>query len=146
NDIRFLGSGPRAGYGELKLPANEPGSSIMPGKVNPTQAEALTMAAVRVMANDVAIDLAASQGNFEMNVYKPVIISSFLESTTLLEGTIRSFADLMIAGLEVNAERMEELVNHSLMTVTALSPHIGYHDSAKIAQQAEKDGTTLKEA
>lgn len=146
NDIRFLGSGPRAGYGELKLPANEPGSSIMPGKVNPTQAEALTMAAVRVMANDVAIDSAASQGNFEMNVYKPVIISSFLESTTLLEGTIRSFADLMIAGLEVNAERMEELVNHSLMTVTALSPHIGYHDSAKIAQQAEKDGTTLKEA
>ena len=146
NDIRFLGSGPRAGYGELKLPANEPGSSIMPGKVNPTQAEALTMAAVRVMANDVAIDLAASQGNFEMNVYKPVIISSFLESTTLLEGTIRSFTDLMIAGLEVNAERMEELVNHSLMTVTALSPHIGYHDSAKIAQQAEKDGTTLKEA
>ncbi|MDE3750860.1 class II fumarate hydratase [Pediococcus pentosaceus] len=146
NDIRFLGSGPRAGYGELKLPANEPGSSIMPGKVNPTQAEALTMAAVRVMANDVAIDLAASQGNFEMNVYKPVIISSFLESTTLLEGTIRSFTDLMIAGLEVNAERMEELVNHSLMTVTALSPHIGYHDSAKIAQQAEKDGITLKEA
>ena len=146
NDIRFLGSGPRAGYRELKLPANEPGSSIMPGKVNPTQAEAITMAAVRVMANDVAVDLASSQGNFEMNVYKPVLISTFLESAELLEGTIRSFADLMVAGMEVNAERMEELVDNSLMTVTALSPHIGYHDSAKIAQQAEKEGTTLKEA
>jgi fumarate hydratase class II len=146
NDVRFLGSGPRAGYGELKLPANEPGSSIMPGKVNPTQAEAITMAAVRVIANDVAVDLAASQGNFEMNVYKPVLISAFLESAELLSGTIRGFADLMIAGLEVNAERMQALVDNSLMTVTALSPHIGYHDSAKIAQRAEKEGLTLKEA
>ncbi|KRN93495.1 fumarate hydratase [Pediococcus stilesii] len=146
NDVRFLGSGPRAGYGELTLPANEPGSSIMPGKVNPTQAESITMAAVRVMANDVAVDLAASQGNFEMNVYKPVLISSFLESAELLTGTIYGFADRMIAGMKVNSKRMEELVNNSLMTVTALSPHIGYHDSAKIAQQAEKEGTTLKEA
>lgn len=146
NDVRFLGSGPRAGYGELKLPANEPGSSIMPGKVNPTQAESITMAAVRVMGNDVVVDIASSQGNFEMNVYKPVLISAFLESAELLAGTMIGFADKMIDGMTVNAERMEELVNNSLMTVTALSPHIGYHDSAKIAQQAEKDGTTLKEA
>lgn len=146
NDVRFLASGPRAGYGELNIPANEPGSSIMPGKVNPTQAEAITMAAVRVMGNDVVVDLASSQGNFEMNVYKPVLISAFLESAELLTGTMTGFADKMIHGLTVNAERMEELVDRSLMTVTALSPHIGYHDSAKIAQQAEKDGDTLKEA
>lgn len=146
NDVRFLGSGPRAGYGELNLPANEPGSSIMPGKVNPTQAEAITMAAARVMGNDVTVDIASSQGNFEMNVYKPVLISAFLESAELLAGTEIGFADKMIAGMTVNAERMEELVENSLMTVTALSPHIGYHDSAVIAQQAQKDGTTLKEA
>lgn len=146
NDVRFLGSGPRAGYGELNLPANEPGSSIMPGKVNPTQAEAITMAATRVMGNDVVVDIASSQGNFEMNVYKPVLISTFLESAELLAGTEMGFADKMIAGMTINAERMEELVNNSLMTVTALSPHIGYHDSAVIAQQAQKDGSTLKEA
>ncbi|MFZ2353621.1 class II fumarate hydratase [Paucilactobacillus nenjiangensis] len=146
NDVRFLGSGPRAGYGELNLPANEPGSSIMPGKVNPTQAEAITMAATRVMGNDVVVDIASSQGNFEMNVYKPVLISAFLESAELLAGTEVGFADKMIAGLTVNAERMNELVNNSLMTVTALSPHIGYHESAEIAQLALKDGTTLKEA
>ncbi|MFD1421723.1 class II fumarate hydratase [Lactiplantibacillus songbeiensis] len=146
NDVRFLGSGPRAGYGELNIPANEPGSSIMPGKVNPTQAEAVTMAAVRVMGNDVVVGMASSQGNFEMNVYKPVLISAFLESAELLAGTMTGFADKMIHGLSVNADRMAELVDRSLMTVTALSPHIGYHESATIAQQAEKDGTTLKVA
>lgn len=146
NDIRFLASGPRAGYGELNIPANEPGSSIMPGKVNPTQAEAVTMAAVRVLGNDVTISMAASQGNFEMNVYKPVLISTFLESAELLTGTMTSFADLLVAGLTVNAARMSELVERSLMTVTALSPHIGYHDSAKIAQTAQKNGSTLREA
>lgn len=146
NDVRFLGSGPRSGYGELQLPANEPGSSIMPGKVNPTQAEAITMAAARVMGNDVTISIAASQGNFEMNVYKPVLISTFLESAELLTGTMQGFSDLMIAGLTVNEERMQQLVDQSLMTVTALSPHIGYHDSAKIAQFAQKEQLTLREA
>ncbi|MFT8458475.1 MAG: class II fumarate hydratase [Liquorilactobacillus ghanensis] len=146
NDVRFLASGPRAGYAELNIPANEPGSSIMPGKVNPTQAEALTMAAVRVMGNDVVVDLASSQGNFEMNVYKPVLIDAFLESAALLTGTIIGFADKMIHGLTVNAERMQSLVDNSLMIVTALSPHIGYHDSAKIAQAADKAGSTLRAA
>ncbi|MFH5811938.1 class II fumarate hydratase [Companilactobacillus sp. FL22-1] len=146
NDVRFLASGPRSGYGEINIPANEPGSSIMPGKVNPTQAEAITMAAVRVMGNDVTIDIAASQGNFEMNVYKPVIIYTFLESTQLLTGTIKGFTDKMISGLTVNQERMTELVDQSLMTVTALSPHIGYHESAEIAQSALREGTTLKVA
>lgn len=146
NDVRFLASGPRSGYGELNIPANEPGSSIMPGKVNPTQAEAITMAAVRVMGNDVVVGLASSQGNFEMNVYKPVLISAFLESAELLTGTMTGFADKMIHGLTVNSERMEELVEQSLMTVTALSPHIGYHESATIAQDAEKAGTTLRVA
>lgn len=146
NDVRFLASGPRAGYNELNIPANEPGSSIMPGKVNPTQAEAITMAATRVMGNDTTITVACSQGNFEMNVYKPVIIASFLESCDILTGTIMGFADRMIAGLTINKERMQALVDHSLMTVTALSPHIGYHASAKIAQMAEREGLTLREA
>lgn len=146
NDVRFLASGPRAGYGELNIPANEPGSSIMPGKVNPTQAEAITMAAVRVMGNDVVVGLASSQGNFEMNVYKPVLISAFLESAELLTGTMNGFADKMIHGLSVNSERMAELVDRSLMTVTALSPHIGYHESATIAQAALAAGTDLKTA
>ena len=146
NDVRFLASGPRAGYDELNIPANEPGSSIMPGKVNPTQAEAITMAAVRVTGNDVVVGTASSQGNFEMNVYKPVLIEAFLESADLLAGTMRGFADKMISGLTVNENRMKELVDNSLMTVTALSPHIGYHDSAKIAQKADKEGTTLREA
>ena len=146
NDVRFLASGPRAAYGELNIPANEPGSSIMPGKVNPTQAEAITMAAVRVMGNDVVVGMASSQGNFQLNVYKPVLIQAFLESADLLRGTITGFADKMIHGLTVNEERMTELVQNSLMTVTALSPHIGYHDSAKIAQEADKNGTTLKVA
>ena len=146
NDVRFLASGPRAGYNELNIPANEPGSSIMPGKVNPTQAEALTMAAVKVMGNDTTITIASSQGNFEMNVYKPVIIATFLESIELLSGTIRGFSDKMIKGLTINQKRMKELVDHSLMTVTALTPHIGYHASAEIAQLAEKENLTLKEA
>lgn len=146
NDVRFLASGPRVGYDELNIPANEPGSSIMPGKVNPTQAEAITMAAVRVTGNDVVVGMASSQGNFEMNVYKPVLIEAFLESADLLAGTMRGFADKMISGLTVNEARMKELVDNSLMTVTALSPHIGYHDSAKIAQKADKEGTTLREA
>lgn len=146
NDIRFLASGPRAGYGELSIPANEPGSSIMPGKVNPTQAEAMTMAATRVMGNDTTIEVAASQGNFEMNVYKPVIINSFLESVNLLTGILHNFTDKMVVGITVNPDRMKQLVDNSLMTVTALSPHIGYHKAAEIAQQAHKDGTKLKAA
>lgn len=145
-DIRFLASGPRAGYGELNIPANEPGSSIMPGKVNPTQAEAVTMAAMRVSGNDVVVSMSSSQGNFEMNVYKPVLIDAFLESADLLAGTMTGFADKMIHGLTVNEERMAELLDNSLMTVTALSPHIGYHDSAVIAQTADREGTTLREA
>ncbi len=145
-DIRLLASGPRAGYHELNIPANEPGSSIMPGKVNPTQAEAVTMAAAKVFGNDTTITFASSQGNFEMNVFKTVIIASFLDSCDILTGTITGFADKMIHGLTVNEERMDELLENSLMTVTALSPHIGYHAAAKIAQTADKEGTTLREA
>ncbi|WP_349583788.1 class II fumarate hydratase [Leuconostoc citreum] len=146
NDIRFLASGPRGSYGELKIPANEPGSSIMPGKVNPTQVEALTMAAVRVFGNDTTITMASSQGNFELNVFNPVMIDAFLESTDLLAGTMTGFADRLVRGLEVNPDRMRELLDNSLMTVTALSPHIGYHAAAEIAQSADKNGTTLKVA
>ena len=145
-DLRFLASGPRAGYGELNLPANEPGSSIMPGKVNPTQAEAVTMAVMRVFGNDVVVSMASSQGNFEMNVFKPVLVAAFLESTDLLTGTITGFADKLVHGLTVNEARMKELLANSLMTVTALSPHLGYHASAKIAQAAAQNGTTLREA
>ncbi len=146
NDIRFLASGPRGGYGELTIPTNEPGSSIMPGKVNPTQAEALTMIATRVMGNDVTISVANSQGNFEMNVYKPIIIATLLESITLLSGGLDQFNRLLLTGLTANADRMRADVDGSLMTVTALSPHIGYEVSARIAQQALRDGTTLREA
>lgn len=145
-DIRFLASGPRAGYNELNIPANEPGSSIMPGKVNPTQAEAVTMAAAKVFGNDTTITFTASQGNFEMNVYKTVMIAAFLDSCDILTGTITGFADRMIHGLTVNADRMDDLLENSLMTVTALSPHIGYHEAATIAQTADKEGTTLREA
>uniref|UniRef100_UPI00248004E2 class II fumarate hydratase n=1 Tax=Lactobacillus acetotolerans TaxID=1600 RepID=UPI00248004E2 len=145
-DVRFLASGPRAGYDELNIPANEPGSSIMPGKVNPTQSEAVTMAAAKVFGNDTTITFAASQGNFEMNVFKTVMIAAFLDSCDVLTGTITGFADKMIHGLTVNSDRMDELLENSLMTVTALSPHIGYHAAAKIAQTADKEGTTLKEA
>ena len=145
-DLRFLASGPRAGYGELNLPANEPGSSIMPGKVNPTQAEAVTMAVMRVFGNDVVVSMASSQGNFEMNVFKPVLVAAFLESTDLLTGTITGFADKLVHGLTVNEARMKELLANSLMTVTALSPHLGYHASAKLAQAAAQNRTTLREA
>lgn len=146
NDIRFLASGPRSGYGELTIPANEPGSSIMPGKVNPTQAEALTMACARVMGNDVTLAVANSQGNFELNVYKPVIIATFLESADLLAGCVTNFDTYLAQGLTANATHMRALVDQSLMLVTALSPHIGYAASAKIAQTAQHDGCSLRQA
>ena len=146
NDIRFLASGPRGGYGELTIPANEPGSSIMPGKVNPTQAEALTMIAAKVMGNDTTIAIAESQGNFELNVYKPVIGATVLESCTLLAGGMTQFDQLLLQGLTVNQARMQELVDRSLMVVTALSPHIGYAQAAKLAQTAQKNGQSLREA
>lgn len=145
-DLRFLASGPRAGYHELNIPANEPGSSIMPGKVNPTQAEAVTMACLRVLGNDTTMSMASSQGNFEMNVYKPVIISTFLESCDLLTKTMTSFTNKLVAGMSVNRQQMDHDVEHSLMLVTALSPHIGYHAAAKIAQTAEKEGLSLRKA
>ncbi|TPR38883.1 class II fumarate hydratase [Apilactobacillus micheneri] len=144
NDIRFLASGPRAGYNELNIPSNEPGSSIMPGKVNPTQIEALTMVNAEVMGNDTTINFANSQGNFEMNVYKPLIISKFLESANLLSESVKSFTDKLIDGMTINKERMDNLLKNSLMLVTALSPHIGYERSAKIAQKAKKENMTLK--
>jgi fumarate hydratase class II len=146
NDVRWLASGPRAGLGELRIPENEPGSSIMPGKVNPTQCEALTMVAVQVYGNDAAIGFAASQGNFQLNVYKPLMIHNFLESTRLLADACRSFQTHCIEGLEPNAKRIEELLDSSLMLVTALNPHIGYDRSAQIAKKAYKEGTTLREA
>ncbi|MHA8110325.1 class II fumarate hydratase [Lactobacillaceae bacterium Melli_B4] len=146
NDIRFLASGPRAGYGELDIPSNEPGSSIMPGKVNPTQIEALTMVCAQVIGHDATINIANSQGNFEMNVYKPIIIYDFLDSSNLLTEAIESLTIHLVDGLTVNRDRMTELVDNSLMLVTGLSPHIGYERSAKIAQKAQREGTTLKQA
>ncbi|MBS2970464.1 class II fumarate hydratase [Metabacillus sp. KIGAM252] len=146
NDVRFLASGPRCGIGELTIPENEPGSSIMPGKVNPTQSEALTMTAVQVMGNDAAIGFAASQGNFELNVYKPVILYNFLQSVRLLGDAINSFNVHCAKGIEPNYEVIEKYLNESLMLVTALNPHIGYENAAKIAKHAHKEGLTLKEA
>ncbi|TLS36600.1 class II fumarate hydratase [Pseudalkalibacillus caeni] len=146
NDVRWLASGPRSGIGEITIPANEPGSSIMPGKVNPTQSEALTMIAVQVMGNDAAIGFAASQGNFELNVFKPVIIYNFLQSARLLADGMRSFNDKCAVGIEPNEEVIQEHVKNSLMLVTALNPHIGYENAAKIAKTAHAEGTTLKEA
>jgi fumarate hydratase class II len=146
NDVRWLGSGPRAGIGELVLPENEPGSSIMPGKVNPTQSEALTMVAVQVLGNDTAIKLAGSQGNFELNVFKPVMIKNLLHSTVLLADASRNFRAFCVEGLEPDRERIDDLVHRSLMLVTALTPHIGYDKSADIAKKAHHEGTTLKEA
>jgi len=146
NDIRWLGSGPRCGLGELALPENEPGSSIMPGKVNPTQCEAMMMVVVQVMGNDAAIGFAASQGNFELNVFNPVMIHNFLHSVELLAGTMHSFADHCLAGLTVNREVVAGYVRNSLMLVTALNPHIGYDKAAAIAKQAHHSGSTLKEA
>ena len=146
NDIRWLASGPRCGLGELTLPENEPGSSIMPGKVNPTQCEAITMVSVQVMANDVAIGLAGSQGNFELNVFKPVIIYNFLHSVRLLADSCRSFTEHCAVGIEVNEERLAHYVKDSLMLVTALSPVVGYDKAAKIAHTAHADHSNLRDA
>ena len=146
NDVRWLASGPRCGIGELKIPANEPGSSIMPGKVNPTQSEALTMVCAQVMGNDVAVNIGGMSGNFELNVYKPLIVHNVLRSTTLLAEGVTSFNDLCAAGIEPDRERIEYLMNSSLMLVTALNPHVGYDNAAKIAKKAHTDGSTLREA
>ena len=145
NDIRFLGSGPRSGFGELILPENEPGSSIMPGKVNPTQAEALTMVCCRVFGNDVTITVAASQGQFELNVFKPVIIDAMLQSIRLLADVVSSFTDYCVVGIRANEPRIRELMQNSLMLVTALAPTIGYDKAAQIAKAAHARGTTLRE-
>ncbi|MCG8691104.1 MAG: class II fumarate hydratase [Minwuiales bacterium] len=145
NDIRFLGSGPRSGLGELILPENEPGSSIMPGKVNPTQAEALTMVCAQVMGNHTTVTVAGSNGHFELNVFKPVMIYSLLQSIRLIADASVSFTDNCIAGTEPNLERIKDLMSRSLMLVTALAPHIGYDNAAKVAKTAHKNGTTLKE-
>ena len=144
NDVRWLASGPRCGLGEIEIPANEPGSSIMPGKVNPTQAEALTMVAVQVMGNDTAIGFAASQGNFELNVFKPVIAYNILQSTKLLADAMRSFDTNCAVGIEPIRANIDRFLNDSLMLVTALNPYIGYENAAKIAKTAHANGTTLK--
>ncbi|KFD64966.1 hypothetical protein M514_11547 [Trichuris suis] len=146
NDIRFLGSGPRSGLGELILPENEPGSSIMPGKVNPTQCEAVTMVAAQVMGNQVAVSVGGSNGHFELNVFKPVMVANVLQSIRLIADSARSFAKNCVIGIKANDERINKLMKESLMLVTALNPHIGYDKAAKIAKLAHKDGTTLKEA
>ena len=145
NDVRWLASGPRCGLGEIEIPANEPGSSIMPGKVNPTQAEAITMVAVQVMGNDAAIGFAASQGNFELNVFKPVIAYNILQSIKLLSDSMNSFNKNCAVGIEPIKDNIEKFLNDSLMLVTALNPHIGYENAATIAKTAHKNGTTLKE-
>jgi len=145
NDIRLLGSGPRSGLGELSLPENEPGSSIMPGKVNPTQCEALTMVATQVFGNHTTITVAASQGHFELNVFKPVIAYNVLQSIKLMADSMRSFADHCVIGIEANEKRIHDLMEQSLMLVTALAPAIGYDKAAKIAKSAHKNGTTLRE-
>ncbi len=146
NDIRWMGSGPRCGLGELTLPENEPGSSIMPGKVNPTQSEAMTMVSIQVIGNDTAIAVADSQGNFELNVFKPLIIHNFLHSVVLLSHSCDSFRKYCVEGLEANREQIERYVKNSLMLVTALSPHIGYDKAAAVAKKAHHEGTTLREA
>ena len=144
NDIRFLGSGPRAGYGELILPENEPGSSIMPGKVNPTQSEAVTMVCVKVIGNHNGITMAGSHGHFELNVFKPLIIHNILQSIHIMADSSKSFANYCIKGLKANEKRIKELLDNSLMLVTALAPKIGYDKAALIAKKAHKNGTTLK--
>ena len=145
NDVRWLASGPRCGIGEISIPENEPGSSIMPGKVNPTQSEAVTMVACQVMGNDATIGIAASQGNFELNVFKPVIAYNFLQSVRLMADSIVSFNDNAAVGIEPSIDKIENYLHNSLMLVTALNPHIGYENAAKIAKTAHKNGTTLKE-
>ncbi|MBU0474766.1 MAG: class II fumarate hydratase [Bacteroidetes bacterium] len=146
NDIRWMGSGPRSGLGELALPANEPGSSIMPGKVNPTQAEAITMVCAQVFGNDAAIGFAGASGNFELNVYKPVMIFNLLQSIRLIADSCESFTDNMVVGIEPNRNKIDELLRQSLMLVTALNPHIGYDNAAKVAKKAFHDNSTLREA
>jgi fumarate hydratase class II len=146
NDIRLLGSGPRCGIGEISLPENEPGSSIMPGKVNPTQSEAMTMVAAQVMGNHVAVTVAGSNGHFELNVFKPVIIHNVLQSIQLLADAARSFTDNCVVGIEPRTERITQLLNESLMLVTALNPHVGYDNAAKIAKKAHAENKTLKQA
>jgi fumarate hydratase class II len=146
NDIRWLASGPRCGLGELIIPENEPGSSIMPGKVNPTQSEAMTMVAVQVMGNDAAIGFAGSQGNFELNVFKPVMIHNLLHSMRLIHDACRGFVEFCIAGMTINRERIDENLRDSLMLVTALNPHIGYDNAAKIAKHAHQKGISLRES
>lgn len=146
NDIRLLGSGPRCGIGEIALPANEPGSSIMPGKVNPTQSEAITQVCAQIMGNHMAVTVGGSNGHFELNVFKPVIIYNVLQSIRLIADSARSFTDNCVVGIEANTARIEKLLNESLMLVTALNPHIGYDNAAKIAKKAHEEGTTLKEA
>tara|TARA_E500000081_G_C5855131_1_gene228139 strand:- start:14 stop:541 length:528 start_codon:yes stop_codon:yes gene_type:complete len=145
NDIRFLGSGPRAGYGELILPENEPGSSIMPGKVNPTQCEAVTMVCVKVIGNHNGITIAGSHGHFELNVFKPLIIHNILQSINIMSDSSKAFANYCIRGLKADKKRIKFLLENSLMLVTALSPKVGYDMAAKIAKLAHKNGTTLKE-
>jgi fumarate hydratase class II len=146
NDIRWLASGPRCGLGELSLPENEPGSSIMPGKVNPTQCEAITMVAVQVMGNDTAIGFAGSQGNFELNVFKPVMIFNYLHSVELLADSSNSFVDHCVTGIEVNREQIDSYLHNSLMLVTALAPRIGYDQAAQVAKAAHHSGISLREA
>jgi len=146
NDIRLLGSGPRSGIGELILPANEPGSSIMPGKVNPTQAEALTMVCTQVMGNDVTITTAGAAGHFELNVYRPVMAFNIIQSIRLLADASDSFATHCVEGIEANEERIHSNLHNSLMLVTALNPHIGYDKAAEVAKKAYKENTTLREA
>jgi fumarate hydratase class II len=146
NDIRWLASGPRCGVGEISLPENEPGSSIMPGKVNPTQSEAMTMVAVQVFGNDAAIGFAGSQGNFELNVFKPVMIHNFLHSVRLIHDACHGFVDYCIAGIEINRDQIDHYLRNSLMLVTALNQHIGYDNAAKIAKNAHKKGISLKES
>ncbi|WP_276851678.1 class II fumarate hydratase [Enterocloster lavalensis] len=146
NDVRWLASGPRCGLGEILIPENEPGSSIMPGKVNPTQCESVTMVAVQVMANDVAVGMAASQGNFELNVFMPVCIYNFLQSVRLLSDSLVSFNNNCAVGIKANKEKMDENLHRSLMLVTCLNPHIGYENAAKTAKKAYKENISLKEA
>ena len=146
NDIRFLGSGPRCGFGELLLPENEPGSSIMPGKVNPTQCEAITMVAAQVIGNQTAVSVGGSNGHFELNVFKPMMVRNVLQSTRLIGDACQSFSKNCVRGIKANEERIDKLLNESLMLVTALNPYIGYDKAATIAKTAHKEGSTLKEA
>ena len=146
NDVRWLASGPRCGLGELSLPENEPGSSIMPGKVNPTQCEAVTMVAVQVMGNDAAVGFAGSQGNFELNVFKPIMIFNYLHSVELLADSMNSFVDHCVRGIEINRDKIDHYLHNSLMLVTALAPKIGYDNAAKVAKTAHHENLNLKEA